>query len=66
MTAPTLTRVRGVSSESNPLAYQQGLWEVVVDEVGEDRWFGPDTLFACLEAQHTLEGIARTVAEPKS
>lgn len=49
----TLTRVRG---SMDPIAYQRGQWEVAI---GDERWFGPDTLRACLEAQQVLEPIAR-------
>jgi hypothetical protein len=36
-----------VQTSEQPLARLRGEWEIVVD--GE-RWFGPDSLYACLEA----------------
>jgi hypothetical protein len=36
-----------IQTSDNPLARLRGEWEILVE--GE-RWFGPDTLDACLEA----------------
>ena len=55
MRMPTmLTRIRAVSDDADPLAHRRGLWEVVV---AGQRWFGPGTLWACLQARRPLEPI---------
>lgn len=53
-----------ITTTSNPLARVQGRdWELLV--CGE-RWFGPDTLAACLEAKRTIEPIANAVEEAQT
>jgi hypothetical protein len=46
-----------IRTSDEPLARLRGEWEITVE--GE-RWYGPDTLFACLEAAPM---IASCVAE---
>ena len=45
-----------VRTSADPLARTLGHWELMV---GDERWYGPDSLGACLEAQRVIEPIAQ-------
>jgi len=55
-----VTRVVGCT---DPVAYERGLWEVILPgEERDERWYGPDSIRACLEAQRILEPVAQDAA----
>jgi hypothetical protein len=57
-----MTSITQIISSADPLAYREGLWEITS---GGRRWFGPDSLEACLEARPFVDSAlrARTRAE---